>query len=52
MPQMTDQAYKYYLKGVKIRENPAKFNAAGIDELREAFENAIRDRPESLASVR
>ena len=40
MPQMTDPAYEYYLMGVTIRENPAKFNSDGIAELREAF-NAI-----------
>ena len=47
MPQMNDQAYKYYQDGVKIREDPAKFNAAGIVELREAFENAIGKDPKA-----
>ena len=45
MPQMNASAYAYYLKGVTIRENPAKFNAAGIVELLHAFENAIREDP-------
>ena len=47
MRQMTDEALTYYLKGVEIRENPAKFNAAGIGELLQAFENAIRVDPEA-----
>ena len=34
-------------KGVQIREDPTKFNAAGIVELREAFENAIREDPDA-----
>jgi adenylate cyclase len=41
MPQMNDEAYAYYRKGVQIRDDPAKFNPSGIVELREAFENAI-----------